>query len=75
MSEPTNAASASNRGDSVLDKELEMVKRMHVAFQASLARLEAARDDLVEMQHRIERLTHTSATCRQVLGKGKENSG
>jgi D-alanyl-D-alanine dipeptidase len=50
-----------------LDVELKVVRKMRLAFTATLKLLEAARDDLVEMGSRIDRLTTTSQKCRATL--------
>jgi hypothetical protein len=57
------------------DMELHLVRRMRLAFEASLQMLEAVRDDLVEMGDRMDRLSRASQLCREALRKKKERRG
>ena len=52
-----------------LEYELQVIRRMNQAFSSSLCMLEAARDDLVEMGHRMDRLRQASQQCRQAIHK------
>jgi hypothetical protein len=54
------------------DAELRLVRRMRLAFEASLRMLEAARDDLEEMGDRMDRLARASELCRGALRDKKE---
>ncbi len=47
-----------------LNVELEIVRNMRQAFTAALQMLEAARDDLIEMGLRMDRLQQASVQCR-----------
>lgn len=55
-----------------LDYELFLIRRMRLAFESSLHMLEAARDDLVELGARMDRLQRASQLCRQALQEKKE---
>lgn len=50
-----------------LDFELTMIRKMRLAFTATLKLLEAVRDDLGELGHRMDRLTAASRRCRTLL--------
>ena len=50
-----------------LEYELQVIRRMNQAFSSSLCLLTAARDDLVEMGRRMDRLRHASQQCRRAL--------
>jgi hypothetical protein len=56
----------------LVDAELRLVRRMRLAFEASLRMLEAARDDLEEMGDRMDRLARASELCRGALRGKKE---
>ncbi len=67
-----NETNVSSRDEEALDDdeearlqaELEIVTKMRQAFTAALQMLEAARDDLIEMGWRMERLQQASVQCR-----------
>jgi hypothetical protein len=56
----------------LVDAELRLVRRMRLAFEASLRMMEAARDDLEEMGDRMDRLARASELCRGALRDKKE---
>lgn len=49
------------------DIELELIRKMRLAFGATLHMLECARDDLKAMGDRMERLRRASELCRKAL--------
>lgn len=55
-----------------LDFELKVVRKMRLAFSATLQLLEAARDDLAEKGRRLDRLTAASHLCRSALQEKKK---
>lgn len=68
--EQSGAASLTDE-EARLDAELEIIEKMKQAFAAGLHMLEAARDDLVEMGNRMDRLRHASELCRKALEREK----
>lgn len=58
--------------DAQLDLELHVIRKMRLAFEASLQMLEAVRDDLVEMGDRMDRLAAASKRCREALRNKKQ---
>jgi hypothetical protein len=50
-----------------LDQELRILRKLKLAFAASLPMLEAAQNDLVEMGNRLDRLRIASEQCRAAL--------
>lgn len=50
-----------------LDYELQLIRKIRLAFVSSLRMLEAAREDLVEVGNRMDRLTLASQACRQAF--------
>lgn len=59
--------------DVVLDYELAILRKMRVAFRSTLHMLEAARDDLVEMGQRMDRLKESSERCRTAILKKRQH--
>jgi hypothetical protein len=57
--------------DSRLDAELEIVRKIKQTFAVSLQMLESARDDLVEMGNRMDRLREASELCRKAISEKK----
>ena len=55
-----------------LDQEIEIVQKMKQAFATSLLMLETARDDIVEMGKRMDRLRAASEACRKALAEKKQ---
>lgn len=53
-----------------LDAELQLIRNMRSAFTSSLHMLEAARDDLIAMGLRMDRLQQASQLCRTALQSG-----
>jgi hypothetical protein len=49
--------------------ELQLLRKMRLAFGATLHMLECARDDLKAMGDRMERLRFASEQCRKALDK------
>lgn len=72
-SETTRPTEANANNDSThddearLDAELQLVRKMRLAFTSSLHMLEAARDDLIAMGLRMDRLQQASQLCRTAL--------
>ena len=54
-----------------LDRELCLVRKMRLALASTLHMFEAARDDLVEMGNRMDRLRASSELCRKALREKK----
>jgi hypothetical protein len=54
-----------------LDRELRLVRKMRLALASTLHMFEAARDDLVEMGNRMDRLRASSELCRKALREKK----
>lgn len=65
--EPLNASVNDDDEDARLDFEIQLVRKMRLAFASSLHMLEAARDDLVEIGARMDRLQAASELCRESL--------
>ena len=55
--------------DSRLDAELEILQKIKQTFTVSLHMLESARDDLVEMGNRMDRLREASELCRKAISE------
>jgi len=71
--ENNQGAAETEEAAALLDRELHVIRKLRLAFQASLHLLEAARDDLVAMGERVERLTVASRQCREQLLAKREN--
>jgi hypothetical protein len=54
-----------------LDRELRIVRKMRLALASTLHMFEAARDDLVELGNRMDRLRAASELCRKALTENK----
>jgi PleD family two-component response regulator len=54
-----------------LDRELRLVRKMRLALASTLHMFEAARDDLVGLGNRMDRLRATSELCRKALREKK----
>lgn len=54
-----------------LDHELRLIGKMRVAMASSLHMFEAARDSLVELGDRMDRLQAASELCRKALAEKK----
>jgi hypothetical protein len=54
-----------------LDRELRLVRKMRLALASTLHMFEAARDDLVELGNRMDRLRSASELCRKALREKK----
>ena len=54
-----------------LDHELRLIRKMRLAFASTLHMLEAARDSMVELGDRMERLQTASELCRTTLEEKK----
>lgn len=54
-----------------LDHELRLVRKMRLALASTLHMFEAARDDLVELGNRMDRLRAASELCRKALREKK----
>jgi hypothetical protein len=65
-------AEALREEEAQLDLELHVIRRMRLAFEASLQMFEAVRDDLEAMGDRMDRLTAASKRCRLALRDKKE---
>lgn len=65
--EETIHPTSSPQDEARLEMELLLVRKMRQAFTSSLQMLEAARDDLIGMGLRMERLQQASALCRTAL--------
>jgi hypothetical protein len=59
------------RREERLDRELRLVRKMRLALASTLHMFEAARDDLVEMGNRMDRLRAASEICRKALREKK----
>jgi len=57
--------------EQLLDCELYLIRKMRLAFAASLRMLEAARDDMNHMSSRMDRLRNASWLCRKALAEKK----
>jgi len=55
----------------VLDYELEVVLKLKSAFAASLGMLESARDDILEVGLRMDRLRDASRRCREAISSNR----
>jgi len=58
--------------EQLLDCELYLIRKMRLAFAASLRMLEAARDDMNHMSSRMDRLRNASWLCRKALAEKKK---
>jgi len=54
-----------------LEKELQMLQKMRLAFTSSLHMFEGSRRDLIELGNRMDRLRHASERCRKELAENK----
>ena len=50
-----------------LDQELELLRKMRLAFASTLHMFETVRDDLNEMGNRMDRLRTASELCRKAI--------
>ena len=55
-----------------LDQELELLRKMRLAFASTLHMFETVRDDLNEMGNRMDRLRTASELCRKAIMANKK---
>jgi hypothetical protein len=65
MSDPSSSSQVDE--ELKLDEELRILRKLKLAFAASLPMLEAAQKDLIEMGNRLDRLRIASEQCRAAL--------
>ena len=68
----SDVAHDSEAESSAMIEELEVLKKMRLALGATLHMLECARDDLVALGERMDRLRVASERCRAALRGRKD---